>query len=143
VLRAHEKRGLLCRLQVLDWPKFSSSHSCQRVPLYLTNGKGENNRTDMRLDRLICNNSGVNFLDSISFIALPKSSSDHHPLLLAFEKDQHHHPSSFKFLKCGLIIQCAKRFGSTSWFGSNYLINFEKKLNQTYWVKFDWFEFYF
>lgn len=115
----------------VDFRSWTDQNSLVYIPakgslLYLTNGKGENNRTDMRLDRLICNNSGVNFLDSISFIALPKSSSDHHPLLLAFEKDQHHHPSSFKFLKCGLIIQCAKRLGS------NYLINFEKKLNQTY-----------
>lgn len=48
--------------------------------------------------RAICSNEWIGFWDSMACCTLPRSQSDHHPLLLVVSKGFVQYPSSSKFL---------------------------------------------
>lgn len=55
--------------------------------------------TEMRLDRVICNEAWFTHWDSSTCSTLPRSKSDHYPILMKLQKNAITFSSSFKFLK--------------------------------------------
>lgn len=55
--------------------------------------------TERRLDKVICNGAWISFWDSSTCCTLPRSKSDHHPILLKLPQNSITFRSFFKFLK--------------------------------------------
>lgn len=70
---------------------------------------------EMRLDRSICNDNWLAFWDCVSCCTLPRSQSEHHPILLILKKGSQTFPSSFKFLKMWTKHVDCRRLVSEVW----------------------------
>lgn len=72
------------------------------------------NLTEKRLDRVVCNDSWLNFWSAVSSCTLTRNRSDHFPLLMDLRKENRNFSSSFKFLRmwashldCSTILEDA------------------------------------
>lgn len=80
-----------------------------------SNGRGTSFHIELRLDRSICNNDRMYFWDSMACCTLPRSQSDHHPLLLCLNKGLEQYPSSFKFFNMWLDHKDCRRVVEEVW----------------------------
>lgn len=122
VLGAHEVRGSHLPLRVSyeefkAWTDASSlTHlATRRAEFTWNNGRRCMARIERRLDRAICNDSWLSFWDSSTCCALPKSQSDHHPLLMIMKKGPSTGPCPFKFLAMWADHPDCSRLVSAVW----------------------------
>lgn len=105
VLGSHEYRGSGRLLQIAsdDFRVCSDqnhlTHLVIRGAFYTwSNSRRGRSFTEKRLDRVICNDSWLNYWSSVSCCSLTRSRSDHFPILLDFQSATRTFSSSFKFM---------------------------------------------
>ncbi|KAG4395444.1 hypothetical protein AAZX31_20G210300 [Glycine max] len=116
ILSYHEKRGgnVSSQNSCKDfhaWVEaYSLTHLHSLVPFFTwSNGRRGQQDIDIRLDGSICNEAFISYWDQISCNVLPRSSSDHHLLLLTLNHTTMRLTSSFKFMSMWLEQpQCSK-----------------------------------
>lgn len=101
----HEKRGgnLPLAASCDDFRAWSDSfrltHLLTRGAKFTwTIGRRSHAGTEMHLDRAICNDAWIDHWNTTTCCTLPRSKSDHHPLLFSVSREVNSYPSSFKFL---------------------------------------------
>lgn len=122
ILGSHEKRGgnLPSHVSCEEFNAWSDScnltHLLTRGAEYTWSNKRRGRAlVEMRLDRSICNDPWLSFWDFVSCCTLPKSHSDHHPILLTLKKGIRSFPSSFKFHKMWTEHHDCKRLVLDVW----------------------------
>lgn len=80
-----------------------------------TNKRRGSAHTERRLDRVVCNDPLINYWGSSTCCTLPRSKSDHHPILLKLQKDIATFSSSFKFLKMWSTHKDCQSVIANSW----------------------------
>ncbi|XP_019438908.1 PREDICTED: uncharacterized protein LOC109344602 [Lupinus angustifolius] len=122
VLRANENRGtrLPARLPSEEFKTFLDNANLLHLPTRGSPFTWSNRMrgyalTEKRLDKTICNEDWLNNWDQISCFALPRSTFDHHPLILCSSislSDSHSH---FKFYKMWLNHSDCRRLVTEAW----------------------------
>jgi hypothetical protein len=79
------------------------------------NGRGGNRHTEKRLDRVVCNQSWLDFCNISSVSTLTKHKSDHYPLLLDFQVTTIPFASNFKFMRMWSLHPDCRNVISDSW----------------------------
>lgn len=122
ILGAHEKRGgnLPQAISCDEFRAWTDSCSLSHIdtkgaPFTWENGRGSSFHMELRLDRAICNIDWIDFWDSLACCTLPRSQSDHHPLLLVVSKGFIQYPSSFKFQNMWIDHVDCRRLISEVW----------------------------
>lgn len=121
VLGSHEKRGNLPVKLSCDefnpWTDNSQlTHLLTKGAMFTwSNGRHARAYTAMRLDRVVCNESWLDCWSSISCCTLPRSISDHHPILLKLSNAVCNHPSPFKIFKMWTQHEDCYRMISEIW----------------------------
>jgi len=122
VLGAHEYRGAHspARLPMADFSEWTNNNALIHLPIrgaFYTwaNGRGGAVYTEKRLDRVICNQSWLDLCANISVSTLPKTTSDHFPLILEFHTSTNRFVSQFKFMNMWTMNDDCKRLIAESW----------------------------
>ncbi|PON37349.1 Endonuclease/exonuclease/phosphatase, partial [Trema orientale] len=130
VMGAHETTGILKRRSCEDFR--AGITLCDLVdldsqgPFYTWQGFRKGHLVMSRLDRAFCNDDFLNLWNQVSSICLPRSHSDHHPLLLTSLKDIPTGPRPFRFqgmwLSHPTFMDLVRNVWSRSFFGSPFTI---------------------
>ena len=122
ILGAHEHNGSFspARPPMLDFQNWTDRFDLLHIPTrgaFFTwdNGREGRRHTKRRLDRVVCNQSWIDFCSSISCNTLMKDQSDHYPLLMEFKTDNLQFASSFKFQKMWTMHQGCKQVIADCW----------------------------
>ncbi|XP_019427157.1 PREDICTED: uncharacterized protein LOC109335477 [Lupinus angustifolius] len=122
VLGANECRGasLPNRVACEDFKMFSEIGNLHHIMTRGAEFTWSNRRrrvahTEKRLDRAICNDNWLSSWHHTSCFTLPRSSSDHHPLMLCSSQGSNIVHSPFKFHKMWIQHQGLRRVVETHW----------------------------
>lgn len=122
ILGAHEARGSHLPLRVAcdDFQEFRNSarltHILTRGSTFTwCNGWRGLARTEKRLDRSLCNDHWIDFWESTACCTLPRSRSDHHPLVIVSKRGNDAIHSHFKFQKMWLQHPNCQRVVKEVW----------------------------
>lgn len=122
VLGSHEYRGSHspARIPINDFAQWTNTNDLIHLPTrgaFYTwvNGRGGTAFTEKRLDRVICNQAWIDMCSNLSVSTLPKTRSDHFPLLFEFHNTSHKFISQFKFMKMWTLNEDCKNLITDSW----------------------------
>jgi hypothetical protein len=122
ILGAHEHRGRFspAKLPMEEFQSWTDSFNLLHLPtrgaVYTwNNGRGGNRHTEKRLDRVVCNQSWLDFCNISSVSTLTKHKSDHYPLLLDFQVTTIPFASNFKFMRMWSLHPDCRNVISDSW----------------------------
>jgi hypothetical protein len=122
ILGAHEHRGRFspAKLPMEEFQSWTDSFNLLHLPtrgaVYTwNNGRGGNRHTEKRLDRVVCNQSWLDFCNISSVPTLTKHKSDHYPLLLDFQVTTIPFASNFKFMRMWSLHPDCRNVISDSW----------------------------
>jgi hypothetical protein len=122
ILRAHEHRGHFnpARAPMEEFQLWTNNNYLIHLPTadaFFTwrNGRDGIRSTKRRLDRCVCNQSWMNISTSVNCSTLTRNHSDHYPILLEFQLNNHKFSTQFKFLKMWSLHENCKDVIQDSW----------------------------